>query len=212
MSNSAKKVSVNGSFSVGLTGGIGSGKTTVANFFADLGVSIIDTDVIAHSLTIPGGAAIPAIQKAFGVAFITSDGAMDRQKMREHVFKDPRAKQQLEKILHPQIREACEAATQTAQGSYLMFVVPLLIESGNWLERVQKILVVDCGEETQIDRVIKRNHFNRGQVLDIMRTQVTREQRLQHADDVINSEQDLSLVRQQVEQLHQKYLKLCELS
>ena len=135
---------------------------------------------------------------------------MDRRKMREHVFKNPDAKQQLEKILHPQIRQTCEAEAQMAQGSYLMFVVPLLIESGNWLERVQKVLVVDCAEETQINRVIKRNRFNREQVLDIMRAQVTREKRLEHADDVINSEQDLSLVRQQVEQLHQKYLKLCK--
>lgn len=210
MSNTTKTISVNGSLSVGLTGGIGCGKTTVANFFAELGVSIIDTDVIAHNLTIRGGVAMPAIQEEFGIEFITSDGAMDRQKMREHVFKDPNAKQQLEKILHPQIRQACETAAQMAQGTYLMFVVPLLIESGNWLERVQKILVVDCDEETQIDRVIKRNRFNREQVLDIMRTQVTREKRLEHADDVINSEQDLSLVRQQVEQLHQKYLKLCK--
>jgi dephospho-CoA kinase len=210
MSNTTKTISINSSFSVGLTGGIGCGKTTVANFFAELGVSIIDTDLIAHNLTIRGGAAIPAIQKEFGVEFIAEDGAMDRQKMREHVFKNPDAKQQLEKILHPQIRQSCAAEAQMAQGSYLMFVVPLLIESGNWLERVQKVLVVDCAEETQIDRVIKRNRFNREQVLDIMRAQVTREKRLEHADDVINSEQDLSLVRQQVEQLHQKYLKLCK--
>jgi dephospho-CoA kinase len=196
-------------FSIGLTGGIGSGKTTVANFFSELGVSVIDTDLIAHSLTMPGGAAMPSIQNEFGTGFITSNGAMDRQKMRDYVFKDPAAKQRLETILHPQIRKVCEEAAQTAQGPYLMFVVPLLIESGSWKQRVQRILVIDCDEETQISRVIQRNHFSREQVLEIMRTQVTRETRLQHADDIISSQQDLSHVKQQVEQLHQKYLKLC---
>ena len=199
-------------FRIGLTGGIGCGKTTVANFFAELGVSIIDTDVIAHSLTTPGGAAITRIQEEFGVEFITHDGAMDRQKMRDLVFKNPDAKQRLEKILHPKIRLACEAAAQVAQGSYLIFVVPLLIESGNWSQRVQKILVIDCEEETQITRVMQRNHFDRQQVLDIMRAQISRTERVQHADDVVNSEQDLMQVKQQVEVLHQKYLKLCELS
>lgn len=198
-------------FSVGLTGGIGSGKTTVANFFAELGVSIIDTDILAHNLTLPGGAAIPAIQKEFGDDFINEDGAMNRQKMREFVFANPAAKQRLEHILHPQIRTACEEAARQAQGSYVMFVVPLLIESGTWAQRVTKIAVVDCQEETQISRVMQRNHFNREQVLAIMRAQATREQRLQHADDVINSEQNLNSLKQQVEQLHQKYLKLCEL-
>ena len=120
-------------------------------------------------------------------------------------------KQRLEQILHPQIRTACEEAARQAQGSYVMFVVPLLIESGTWAQRVTKIAVVDCQEETQISRVMQRNHFNREQVLAIMRAQATREQRLQHADDVINSEQNLNSLKQQVEQLHQKYLKLCEL-
>lgn len=198
-------------FSVGLTGGIGSGKTTVANFFAELGVTIIDTDIIAHNLTLPGGAAIPAIQNEFGDDFISEDGAMNRQKMREFVFANPAGRLRLEHILHPQIRTACEEAAGQAQGSYVMFVVPLLIESGTWAQRVTKIAVVDCEEETQISRVMQRNHFNREQVLAIMRAQATREQRLQYADDVINSEQNFSSLKQQVEQLHQKYLKLCEL-
>jgi dephospho-CoA kinase len=198
-----------GKLCIGLTGGIGSGKTTVSNFFAEHGINVIDTDIIAHSLTIPGGAAIPHIKSEFGDAFITPEGAMDRQKMRQYVFSDSAAKQRLENILHPQIRRACDEAAREADSEYLIFAVPLLIESGDWSNRVDRILVVDCPTETQVSRVIQRNHFSREQVLDIMRTQVSREVRLEHADDVINSEQDLSLVRQQVEQLHQKYLKLC---
>lgn len=199
-------------FSIGLTGGIGSGKTTIADFFAELGASVVDTDVIAHRLTMPGGRAISAIQDAFGADFIATDGAMDRQKMREHVFQDPIAKKSLESILHPLIRSECEETALTSQGPYVIFVVPLLIESGSWANRVNKILVVDCAEETQITRVMRRNHFRREQVLDIMRAQVTREIRLKHADDVINSEQDLIQVKQQVEVLHQKYLKLGDLT
>ncbi len=213
--NSATQAGTNSfprKFSIGLTGGIGSGKTTIADFFAELGASVIDTDAIAHRLTMPGGRAISAIQDAFGVNFIAANGAMDRQKMRELVFQDPIAKQSLESILHPLIRLECEEAAFAAQGPYLMFVIPLLIESGTWANRVDKILVVDCTEETQITRVMRRNQFNREQVLDIMRAQVTRGIRLKHADDVINSEQELVQVKQQVEALHQKYLKLCELS
>ncbi|MBC3873256.1 dephospho-CoA kinase [Undibacterium sp. LX15W] len=195
--------------SIGLTGGIGSGKTTVANLLAALGASVIDTDLIAHSLTAPGGAAIPAIRHAFGAEFINADGSMDRQKMRTHVFTDQTAKQLLESILHPQIRQACEDAAQTAQGKYIVFVVPLLIESGTWLQRINRVLVIDCDEETQITRVMQRNQFSREQVCSIMRAQVTREIRLQHADDVINSAQELAQVKQQVELLHQKYLQMC---
>ncbi|MFZ6818225.1 dephospho-CoA kinase [Undibacterium sp. Ji22W] len=196
-------------FRVGLTGGIGSGKTTVANFLADLGASVIDTDLIAHSLTMAGGAAIPAIRKEFGEEFITVDNAMDRQKMRACVFNDPEAKRRLENILHPTIRLACENAAEAAEGKYLVFVVPLLIESGSWLQRVNRVLVVDCDEETQIARVMQRNQFSRDQVCSIMRTQVTREIRLEHADDVINSQQELVQVQRHVELLHQKYLQMC---
>lgn len=196
-------------FSVGLTGGIGSGKTTVANFFAELGASVIDTDQIAHNLTSAGGTAIAAIHDEFGAEFINSDGAMDRQRMRAYVFADPDAKRRLENILHPKIRQACEDAAQAAQGKYVIFVVPLLIESGTWLQRVNKILVVDCDEETQIARVMQRNQFSREQVCSIMQAQASRNMRLQHADDVINSEQEIAQVKQQVELLHQKYLQLC---
>lgn len=193
-------------FSVGLTGGIGSGKTTVANMFAELGVSIIDTDAIAHQMSQAGGTAIPFIAKSFGADFINAQGAMDRAKMRDLVFSDAQAKKQLESILHPLIRQQCEIEATTSSGAYPIFVVPLLIESGNWRARVQRILVIDCDQETQIARVIQRNKFERTQVLRILATQVSREERLAQADDMINSMADLSQVRSEVEILHKKYL------
>ncbi|MFC0350045.1 dephospho-CoA kinase [Undibacterium danionis] len=197
-------------FSIGLTGGIGSGKTTVANMFAELGATIIDTDLIAHQLSQKNGAAIPSIAQHFGAEFINSDGAMDRNKMRELVFSDAQAKKQLESILHPLIRQQCEmAATHiTSKTNYPIFVVPLLIESEDWRQKVQRILVVDCDQETQITRVMQRNHLERTQVLKIMAAQVSREKRLAHADDVINSMADLSQVHSEVERLHKKYLNI----
>ncbi|MBR7799719.1 dephospho-CoA kinase [Undibacterium fentianense] len=196
-------------FYIGLTGGIGSGKSTVAQYFAELGVSIVDTDVIAHALTAPGGEAIEPIRMQFGADFISADGSMDRKKMRELIFTNPEAKQTLEQILHPRIRTACETAARHAEGSYVMFVVPLLVESGNWIDRVKRILVVDCDEEIQIQRVIARNHFSREQVEGIMRAQASRAFRLRHADDVVNANLNLLEVARQVEALHQKYLKMC---
>nr|WP_315485213.1 dephospho-CoA kinase [uncultured Undibacterium sp.] len=197
----------NGVFNIGLTGGIGSGKTTVANMFADLGASIIDTDLIAHQLTQAGGAAIPSIAENFGTEFINAEGAMDRPKMRELAFSDETAKKQLENILHPLIRQQCEVEAKAANGAYPIFVVPLLIESGEWRARVKRILVVDCDPETQIERVMQRNHFERTQVLRILSAQASREERLAHADDIINSMANLSHVRTEVERLHKKYLK-----
>jgi dephospho-CoA kinase len=196
-----------GAFNIGLTGGIGSGKTTVANMFADLGASIIDTDLIAHQLTQTGGAAIPFIADNFGTEFINAEGAMDRPKMRELAFSDVTAKKQLENILHPLIRQQCEVEAEAANGAYPIFVVPLLIESGDWRARVKRILVVDCDQETQIARVMQRNRFERTQVLSILSAQANREERLAHADDIINSMANLSHVRTEVERLHKKYLK-----
>ncbi|MFZ6801827.1 dephospho-CoA kinase [Undibacterium sp. Di24W] len=193
-------------FNIGLTGGIGSGKTTVANMFADLGASIIDTDLIAHQLTQTGGIAIPIIADYFGADFINADGTMNRPKMRQLAFSDVAAKKQLENILHPLIREQCEAQAKAASGVYPIFVVPLLIESGDWSARVKRILVVDCDQETQITRVMQRNHFERTQVLSILSAQASRDERLAHADDIINSMADLSQVRSEVEILHKKYL------
>ena len=195
-------------FTVGLTGGIGSGKTTVANMFADLGASLVDTDLIAHALTAKNGAAIEAISDTFGGDFILPSGAMDRAKMRQHVFGHPAEKIRLEAILHPLIRQETEAAANRASGPYTLFVVPLLVESGTWKQRVNRVLLVDCSEETQIARVMNRNGMTHEQVLAIMQTQASRDQRLRAADDLIQSEATLDDIRIKVAHLHDKYLQL----
>jgi len=193
-------------FSVGLTGGIGSGKTTVADMFGALGASLVDTDAIAHALTAPHGSAMPAILAEFGDTFATPQGALDRAKMRELVFTDPGARARLEGILHPRIREATAAAAAIATGPYVIFVVPLLIESGTWRERVTRILAVDCPEETQVARVMARNNLSETQVRAIMAAQVTRAQRLAGADDVVLNDDGLDALTPQVERLHAFYM------
>ncbi|MFC0251220.1 dephospho-CoA kinase [Massilia consociata] len=193
-------------FSVGLTGGIGSGKTTVADMFAALGASVIDTDQIAHALTAPHGAAMPALLAEFGDDFATPDGALDRGKMRALVFSDATARARLEAILHPRIRDATAAAASIATGDYVIFAVPLLIESGTWRERVTRVLAIDCPEEVQVARVMARNGLSEAQVRAIMAAQVSRTQRLAAADDVILNDDGLDALRPQVEQLHAKYL------
>ena len=195
-------------FTVGLTGGIGSGKTTVANMFAELGACLVDTDLIAHALTKKNGAAIESIKNAFGSEFILPSGAMDREKMRHHVFSLPHQKKRLEAILHPLIREKTELAAQESNGIYTIFVVPLLVESGSWRLRVSRILVVDCSEQTQIQRVMDRSGMTQEQVLSIMQTQASRDQRLNAADDIIASERTLDEIKLEVSRLHDKYVKL----
>ena len=195
-------------FTVGLTGGIGSGKTTVANMFAELGAYLVDTDLIAHALTKENGGAISAIENAFGSEFILPSGAMNREKMRQHVFSQPNEKKRLEAILHPLIREKTETATKKSTGIYTIFVVPLLIESGTWKQRVSRVLVIDCSEQTQLHRVMSRNGMAQEQVLSIMQTQASRAQRLNAADDIILSERTLDEIELEVMRLHDKYVKL----
>lgn len=192
-------------FSVGLTGGIGSGKTTVANMFGACGAAVIDTDVIAHQLTREGGIAIPAITSQFGAGFITATGALDRARMRTLVFADPSARHRLEAILHPLIKRECALAAGQAQGLYLLYVVPLLVESGAWKTRVNRILVVDCPEQLQITRVMNRNGLSEPEVRSIMAAQASREQRLAAADDVVVNDGDPALLKPQVEKLHAYY-------
>ena len=177
---------------IGLTGGIGSGKTRVADMFAARGAAIIDTDLLAHEITAPGGQAIPALVEAFGAQCLRPDGAMDRDAMRAVVFADPAAKARLEGITHPLIRELtaarARAIADAREHPYLIYVVPLLVESGAWVERVGRVLVVDCTEDTQIARVMARNGFSREQVLAIMAKQATRAQRLAVANDVVDND------------------------
>lgn len=195
-------------FSIGLTGGIGSGKSLVADLFSARGASIIDTDLIAHSLTAAGGSAMPAIRAAFGEAFLTANGALDRTAMRQLVFTDPAAKRQLEAILHPLIGKETAAAATIAAGPYLLFVVPLLVESGRWRQQVDRILVVDCNEALQLERVMRRNQLPAPQVQAIMAAQASRAERLAAADDVIVNDAGTEALETEVERLHQQYLAL----
>ncbi len=193
-------------FAIGLTGGIGCGKTTVADLFAARGASVIDTDQIAHALTAPHGAAMPALLEEFGPGCATPEGALDRARMRALVFTDPGARTRLEAILHPRIRDATAAAALLANGPYIIYVVPLLIESGTWRERVHRVLAIDCPEQVQVARVMARNGLDEAQVRAIMAAQVTRAQRLAAADDVIVNDAGLDELLPQVERLHLGYL------
>ncbi|NVD70134.1 dephospho-CoA kinase [Duganella sp. BJB488] len=193
-------------FSIGLTGGIGSGKSTVADLFAARGASIVDTDQIAHSLTAPGGAAMPAIVAEFGPEFADAAGALDRARMRALVFADAGAKARLEAILHPRIRDAALAAAAAATGSYVIFAVPLLVESGTWRARVARVLAVDCPEEVQIARVMARNNLPESQVRAIMAAQASRQQRLDAADDIIENGDGIEALAPQIARLHDLYL------
>jgi dephospho-CoA kinase len=195
-------------FVVGLTGGIGSGKSTVARHFEALGVSIVDTDAIAHALTGAGGEAIPALRKAFGDAYLTSEGALDRARMRSLVFADPLAKERLQAILHPRIRARAEAAIARSTGPYVVLVVPLLLEAGSYADRVDRILVVDCSEEQQIRRTMLRSGLDEAAVRAILAAQVSRAERLSRADDVIDNSGPEEALGPQVEALHRKYLAL----
>ena len=195
-----------GSLVVGLTGGIGSGKSAVASIFGELGADVIDTDAIAHALTGAGGAAIAAIRKHFGDGFIAIDGSLDRARMRKHVFVRPDARQMLESILHPMIRHETDRRVAASRGPYAVVVVPLLVESRGYFDRVNRVLVVDCPPETQIARVMQRNALGREEVERILAAQATRTTRLAAADDVIDNGGSIERLRPQVERLHATYL------
>ena len=188
---------------IGLTGGIGSGKSTVAAMLADLGAAVIDADALSRSLTAAGGRAIDAIRTRFGPDMIGADGAMDRQAMRQRVFSDPQARQQLEAILHPLVgqlsREQAQAAVQAGHRC-LVHDVPLLVESGaRWRSQVDRVLVVDCDNATQRERVVARSGLTGPEVERIIAQQATRLQRLACADLVIfNQGLSLEALRQQV--------------
>ncbi|MEX3900637.1 dephospho-CoA kinase [Paraburkholderia sp. JPY432] len=196
-------------FVVGLTGGIGSGKSTVANLFAARGVPLVDTDVIAHRITAPHGLAMPHIAAEFGAEFVAADGSLDRARMRTLVFSDDTARKRLEGITHPLIRAETEREEREAKGPYVIVVVPLLVESGTWKNRVNRVLTVDCSIDTQVARVMSRNGFSREQVLAIIARQATREARLAAADDVIVNDNAPPLeLEAQVDAHHQAYLSL----
>lgn len=194
---------------VGLTGGIGSGKTTVADLFAELGAAIVDTDVIAHELTSAQGAAMPAIIRAFGNAVLQKDGGLDRAAMRRLCFSDPAMRKRLEAILHPLIRgESVARCRRAGHAPYVLLVVPLLIESGAYREHVDRILVVDCDETQQIARVMARSGLSEDEVRGIMATQAGRAARLAAADDVLANTGARDELQTGVLALHRRYLEL----
>ena len=196
---------------VGLTGGIGSGKTAVSDRLAQLGAGVVDTDLIAHEITAPNGSAISLIQKQFGSEYLDSSGALDRNKMRSLVFTDPEARKALEAITHPLIREeTIRQAKQLIQEKvpYLVFLVPLLIESGNWLSLLDYLAVVDCPEEVQIARVMHRSKLPRSEVERILKAQASRQERIAHADMVIENQGSLEDLQAEVLSLHQKILQI----
>lgn len=193
---------------IGLTGGIGSGKSSVAAIFAKLGAEIIDTDEISHQLTQPGSPALASIRDQFGDDVFLPDGQLNRVKMRGLVFSDTGAKRNLEDILHPLIRQEVVNRLALSHAVYVMIVVPLLLETPSYRELVDKILVVDCNEASQLARTMARSSLGEAEVRTIMANQLQRRERLAHADDVLDNNSGEENLHQQVERLHEKYLAL----
>ena len=193
-------------FRVALTGGIASGKSTVANLFAELGVPLIDTDVIAREVVEPGRPALAAIVATFGPGVLDAQGCLDRRRMRERIFADPTAKQGLEAILHPAIRAEMERQSRVAGGPYQVLVIPLLAESGR-RDHVDRVLLVDVPEALQVQRLALRDGVSREQAEAALNAQATRAERLAIADDVIQNSGRVDELKQQVRALHEKYLQ-----
>ena len=195
-------------FCVGLTGGIGCGKSQATGMFADLGADIVDTDAIAHELTAPGGLAMGAIAEAFGSDYVRENGSLDRDRMRERVFSDPTAKSRLEAIIHPMIRAESRRRVEEGAAPYVVLVVPLLLETGAYRDMVSRVLVVDCDESQQIARTMARSRLSEEAVRRIMAAQLPRAARLAQADDVLSNDADIASLRMQVAALHERYLEL----
>jgi len=192
-------------FVVGVTGGIGSGKSTVAELFRALGAVLVDTDAIAHELTLPGQPAVMQIAERFGQELVAADGSLDRAALRAKVFSDPVARRELENILHPMIRREADRRTREAHGPYVLLLVPLLAETGGYRNLVNRILVVDCDEGLQVQRTMQRSGLTEEQVRAIMRTQASRAARLALADDVIHNDGGVAELAPQVRALDARY-------
>jgi dephospho-CoA kinase len=195
---------------VALTGGIGSGKSQTATLFAALGVPIVDLDVIAHQLTAPNKPLVAQIAASFGEAYVAADGALDRNKMRQLVFDHADARTQLNAILHPAIHdEAIKQLHSHKSMPYAILVIPLLDKSSVYNAMIDSVLVIDCEEATQINRVKQRNNWDEKQIKKIIDAQMPRQARLAMADDVIKNNGNINVLRQKVNELHQKYIKTC---
>jgi dephospho-CoA kinase len=196
-------------YRVGLTGGIASGKSTAAKFFGALGVPIIDTDQLARDVVEPGQPPLERLVERFGPGILTEDGHLDRPALRNIVFSDPKARADLEALTHPAIGAAVEARSTELGGVYQILVLPLLVEK-NLGSQLNRVLVVDCDEELQIRRLQSRDGSTLEQARAILNAQASRSTRLKAAHDVIKNEGDMSAVREQVEQLHARYLELAQ--
>jgi dephospho-CoA kinase len=195
-------------FVVGLTGGIGCGKSAAADEFARLGAAVVDTDAIAHELTRSGGAAIADVRRLFGERYIDAQGAMDRAGIRTLVFSDAAAKSRLERLLHPMIRAESERRIAAANAPYVVHVVPLLLESPDYRQRVARVLVVDCAPQEQVARVRRRSGLSDEEIRRIIDAQTPRDVRLAAADDVIDNSGSIDALHKQVGALHSRYLAL----
>lgn len=193
---------------IGLTGGIGCGKSIASQIFSSLGINIIDTDVIAKELTQTNGQAIQSIREIFGDDYLNGDGSLNRGKMRQLVFSDSALRIKLESILHPLILKEVLQQVSQVQSPYVIIAIPLLIESKDYDHLLHRVLVVDCEEQLQISRTMMRNQLSEQQVKAIMATQVSRDARLQKADDVLVNNKDIEYLKTQILQLHHKYLVL----
>ncbi len=200
-------------FIVGLTGGIGSGKSEAARMFADLGIPVVDTDQIAHALTAVGQPLLQEIATALGSDTLNRDGSLNRALLRQRVFAEPETRHRLEAILHPRIRErAAQLLAQHPDAPYQILVVPLLFETNGYVDLMTRSLVIDCDEAQQMHRAMARSHLNETEVRAIMAAQLPRDQRLALADDVITNDNTLEELREKVLEKHEKYIKTCIVS
>lgn len=196
-------------FKVGLTGGIGCGKTTVAQLFAGFNIPVLDADVIAHQLVAVGQPALLEIAKTFGTAILNADGSLNRAQLRELVYADPQQKQRLEAILHPLVYQTLQTQSEQQDARYCILCIPLLFET-NMTHFVDRILVVDCPVEVQIERVQKRDQLTLARIESILASQVSREFRLAHGHDLINNAGADSALAEQVKKLHNFYLSISD--
>ncbi|MBU1392824.1 MAG: dephospho-CoA kinase [Gammaproteobacteria bacterium] len=194
-------------FVVGLTGGIGSGKTTVANLFAAEGITLVDADIVAREVVAPGSTGLEAIVTHFGAEILTPEGELDRAKLRQRIFSHPEEREWLNQLLHPMIRQEMLAQVEKATSAYVIMVVPLLFENG--LDRlVNRTLVVDISPELQISRTVKRDNVDASQINNIINSQLSRSEKLARADDIIDNQGEISSLKREVQALHQRYLQL----
>jgi dephospho-CoA kinase len=190
---------------IGLTGGIASGKTTVANLFAGLGVTIVDTDVLSREVVAPGSTLLRQITERFSMAVQNGDGSLNRQELRKRIFEDPEQRKWLEALLHPAIRKLTDERSAAATGPYVIVAIPLLVETGG-ASRFDRVLVVDCDPEVQLARLMARDGSTREEAQRMLAAQASREARLAVADDVIRNDGDLAHLRDQVEEVHRQYV------